>query len=97
MLKTRHNDRIHPPAAGDAIVMQEAEMNESIHRMTDPGSPPSDSAVADWMGKKAYAYWKQVTHLIEQSYPNIFTPEWLFGGKKHGWSLRYKRANPSVR
>jgi len=72
--------------------MQEVEMNESINRMTEPGSPPSDSAVADWMGKKAYAYWKQVTHLIEQSYSNVFTPEWLFGGKKHGWSLRYKKS-----
>ena len=25
-------------------------------------------------------------------YPDVFTPEWLFGGKKHGWSLRYKKS-----
>ncbi len=30
-------------------------------------------------------------HLIEERYPGIFVPEWLFGGKKHGWSLRYKK------
>lgn len=29
--------------------------------------------------------------MIAQNYPDIFTPEWLFGGKKHGWSLRYKK------
>jgi len=32
-----------------------------------------------------------VTHLIEQTYPNIFVLEWLYSGKKHGWSLRYKK------
>jgi hypothetical protein len=21
----------------------------------------------------------------------VFSPEWLFGGKKHGWTLRYKK------
>ena len=30
--------------------------------------------------------------LIEQRYPDVFEPEWLFGGKKHGWSLRYKKS-----
>jgi hypothetical protein len=72
--------------------MHEGEMNESTGRMTEPGNPPSDSAIADWVGKKAYKYWKHVTQLIEQNYPNVFNPEWLFGGKKHGWSLRYKKS-----
>jgi len=44
------------------------------------------------MGKDACTYWKKVTQLIEKFYPNVFTPEWLFGGKKHGWSLRYKKS-----
>ena len=66
-------------------------MYESGSRMTEPGTPPSESAIADWIGKEAHEYWKHVTHLIEQIYPNVFTPEWLFGGKKHGWSLRYKK------
>jgi len=59
--------------------------------MTQPGNPPSDSEIADWVGNEAYECWKQVEHLIERGYPNIFAPEWFFGGKKHGWSLRYKR------
>jgi len=30
--------------------------------------------------------------MIDGLYPGIFTPEWLNGGKKHGWSLRYKKS-----
>ena len=67
-------------------------MNESSNRIIKPDNPPSDSEVAKWMGKDAYTYWKKVTQLIEKFYPNVFTPEWLFGGKKHGWSLRYKKS-----
>jgi hypothetical protein len=67
-------------------------MNESSNRIIKPDNPPSDSEVAKWMGKDACTYWKKVTQLIEKFYPNVFTPEWLFGGKKHGWSLRYKKS-----
>jgi hypothetical protein len=28
---------------------------------------------------------------IDASYPGVFAPEWLYAGKKRGWSLRYKR------
>jgi hypothetical protein len=66
-------------------------MNESTTRMADPGVPPTESAVADWVGENAYKYWKLIAQLIEQSYPGVFAPEWLFGGKKHGWSQRYKK------
>jgi len=48
--------------------------------------------IAEWVGVEAYQYWKHVTHLIERNYPSIFTSEWLFGGKKHGWSLRHKKS-----
>ena len=67
-------------------------MNESSVRMTQPGDPPNDPEVADWIGHDAYQYWKRIEHLIEQEYPGVFAPEWLFGGKKHGWSLRYKKS-----
>ncbi len=66
-------------------------MTESA-RITRPGSPPSDSEVAAWIGENGFEYWKQVTGLIEGNYPDVFVPEWLFGGKKHGWSLRYKKS-----
>jgi hypothetical protein len=67
-------------------------MNEPSMRMTQRDNPPSDSEIGEWIGKSSYKYWKCVTQLIEQAYPNVFTPEWLFGGKKHGWSLRYKKS-----
>ena len=61
------------------------------NRMTCPGNPPSDSEVAAWIGPSAFEYWKQVAGLIDRNYPGLFVPDWLFGGKKHGWSLRYKK------
>jgi len=67
-------------------------MSETSIRMTDRHNPPGDSEVADWMGQEAYRYWKRIMEVIEQRYPDVFEPEWLFGGKKHGWSLRYKKS-----
>ena len=66
-------------------------MNESASCMTEAGNPPTDSAVAEWVGKEAYKYWELITQTIGRNYANVFTPEWLYGGKKHGWSLRYKK------
>jgi len=43
------------------------------------------------MVKKAFSFWTQISTWIAQSYPGVFTPEWLFGGK-HGWYLRYKKS-----
>jgi hypothetical protein len=76
----------------EVIIMQEAGMQETGSRMTEAGCAPGDSAIAEWMGKEAHRFWTLVTRLIEKSYPNVFVPEWLFGGKKHGWALRYKKS-----
>ncbi len=67
-------------------------MNESNRRITQRDNPPRDDKIARWIGKEAYTYWKQAACLIERSYPGVFVPEWLFGGEKHGWSLRYKKS-----
>lgn len=67
-------------------------MNEPGIRMTKRDNPPIDSEIEAWMGKEAFQYWKNVKKLIDQYYPNVFAPEWLFGGRKHGWSLRYKKS-----
>jgi len=76
----------------EGVRQEESMMSEPSRRMTQGDKPPSDSEIEKWIGKKAYGYWKRVRQLIEQFYPNVFTPEWLFGGKKHGWSLRYKKS-----
>ena len=61
-------------------------------RIIRPGNPPDDAEVAEWLGHEGYKYWKDLTLFIEYAYPDVFAPEWLFGGMKHGWSLRYKKS-----
>jgi hypothetical protein len=33
-----------------------------------------------------------LTDYIDSAYPGVFNGEWLFGGAKHGWSLRFKKS-----
>lgn len=66
--------------------------SESSRRMADPDRPPSDREIAELIGAERFRYWEQTTAFIERAYPDVFLPEWLFGGKKHGWSLRYKKS-----
>lgn len=54
------------------------------------GAPPDEATVMAWIGKRAYSYWRRMAERIEQRYPGVFVPEWLYAGTKHGWSLRYK-------
>ena len=61
------------------------------NRMIQPGCPPKDKEIVAWIGGQAFKYWKEITSLIDQKYPGVFIPEWLYGGKKHGWSIRYKK------
>lgn len=61
-------------------------------RMTQKDKPPSESEIREWIGSEACQYWQKMTKWIEQDYPGIFAPEWLYGGQKHGWSLRYKKS-----
>jgi hypothetical protein len=67
-------------------------MMDAALPMTDPARPPAPAGLAAHMGKDAHAFWKRLTQWIDQSYPGIFSPDWLFGGAKHGWSLRYKKS-----
>ena len=77
--------------AAHAYVIQKKEMTQ-FDRMIQSETPPNDSDVAAWIGENAFEYWKRVASLIDLNYPNVFVPEWLYGGKKHGWSLRYKKS-----
>jgi hypothetical protein len=67
-------------------------MKETSVRLTKPSEPPTLKQIESWIGRKAYGFWTNVSNMIAQNYPDVFTPEWLFGGKKHGWSLRYKKS-----
>ncbi|MDD2703664.1 MAG: DUF3788 domain-containing protein [Candidatus Omnitrophica bacterium] len=67
-------------------------MDEKSLRMVEPVGPPSITKVKTWMGAEAYGFFNHITKTIARRYPGIFIPEWLYGGKKHGWSLRYKKS-----
>ena len=67
-------------------------MDEINARMVNSDAPPDISEVKAWLGKRAGAFWDRLTKMIERKYPGVFAPEWLYGGRKHGWSLRYKKS-----
>ena len=60
--------------------------------MTQNDHPPNNSEIEKRIGINAYRFWNELTNFIEAQYPGIFQPEWLYGGKKQGWSLRYKKS-----
>ena len=60
-------------------------------RITDKSAAPDDAAIRDWIGAEAFGHWIELRSWIEEFYPGIFAPEWLYGGQKKGWSLRYKK------
>lgn len=60
-------------------------------RITDKSAPPDDGAVRKWVGPKAFGHWAELRNWIDESYPGVFAPDWLYGGKNRGWSLRYKK------
>ncbi|MEN6581347.1 MAG: DUF3788 domain-containing protein [Armatimonadota bacterium] len=60
--------------------------------MVDSSVQPDNSTLAVWLGEDGVGRWAGVVEFIEAEYPGVFVPDWIFGGKKHGWSLRYKKS-----
>lgn len=60
--------------------------------MLDRTGQPDADAVLNWIGPENYLRWTQILQFIETNYPGVFSPDWLFGGKKHGWALRFKKS-----
>lgn len=60
-------------------------------RMSYSSAPPDESELRDWIGRQAFGHWAQLQSWIDASYPGVFEPDWLYGGKKRGWSLRYTK------
>jgi hypothetical protein len=60
-------------------------------RITDKSAPPDQRTVRSWIGPEAFEHWAGLQRWIEVSYPGVFTPDWLYGGKNRGWSLRYRK------
>ncbi|HEY0947016.1 MAG TPA: DUF3788 domain-containing protein [Opitutaceae bacterium] len=69
-------------------------MSETSHaslRLTGD-RPPDRTTLARWIGAVNHRRWLELMQLIATRHPGVFTPEWLYGGARHGWSLRYKRS-----
>jgi hypothetical protein len=60
-------------------------------RIIDKSVNPDDNTIRDWIGPDSFKHWADLQGWIEEFYPGFFAPEWLYGGKKRGWSLRYKK------
>ena len=61
-------------------------------RMTDPDRKPETKSLSAWLGRVNHNRWTSLSQYIATTYPGVFVPEWLFGGKKHGWVLRFKKS-----
>jgi hypothetical protein len=67
-------------------------MREIRERMLDNSREPDGRSVAQWLGAREYRRWTRLTEFIESHYPGVFSPDWIFGGKKYGWGLRFKKS-----
>ncbi len=61
-------------------------------RMLDRAEQPDDRQVLDWIGPENGLRWNELTQFIQTRYPGVFETKWWFGGKKFGWSLRFKKS-----
>jgi hypothetical protein len=61
-------------------------------RMLDGSRQPDAESVAQWLGAQNCRRWTYLIEFIESNYPGVFKPDWLFGGKKYGWGLRFKKS-----
>ena len=60
-------------------------------RWIDRAGSPKPEELAAFVGKPAYRRWQSLVAGIEAGYPRVFTPDWIYGGAKYGWALRYKK------
>jgi hypothetical protein len=61
-------------------------------RSTDATRQPTPELVSDFIGQDNWRRWAALLDFIDRSYPGVFRGEWLYGGAKHGWSLRFKKS-----
>jgi hypothetical protein len=66
----------------------------SFERMLDKEHPPTGRDIADYLGRDAAEAWDDVTAFLTENYD--FTPETVFGGRKYGWGVRYRRSGKSL-
>ena len=67
-------------------------MTEPRQRMLDADKEPEARNVEQWLGTRNYKRWTRLLEFIDENYPGVFTPDWIFSGKKYGWCLRFKKS-----
>jgi hypothetical protein len=65
---------------------------EQHERLFDKSQEPTEESVAAFIGAEASVRWAELLDFIASTYPGVFNSEWLYGGAKHGWSLRFKKS-----
>lgn len=77
---------------GTAAAVADSETVPAIgDRITDKSAAPDGAVIRSWIGPEAFEYWVAHRTWIDKFYPGVFVPDWIYGGKKRGWSLRYKK------
>jgi hypothetical protein len=66
----------------------------SFERMLDKENTPMARDIADYLGEDATEAWDDLTAFLAENYN--FTPETVFGGRKYGWAIRYRRGGRSL-
>ena len=68
-------------------------MENNNERMLYKTIMPGEKYIAKWIGSVYYKRWKKITKFISDNYNGIFPEnDWIYGGKKHGWGLRFKKS-----
>ena len=83
--------RLHRKSPAGSTVADEAAHPPIGSRITGKSASPDDGAIRQWIGPEAFKRWTRLRTWIDASYPGVFEPDWLYGGKNRGWSLRYKK------
>jgi hypothetical protein len=71
--------------------LKETQMSQR-ERLTDKSSEPTPQVVWAFIGRENAERWGRLLDIIDAKYPGVFRGEWLYGGAKHGWSLRFKKS-----
>jgi hypothetical protein len=66
----------------------------SFERMLDKEHTPTEKDITDYLGQDAAEAWNDIVAFLGDNYN--FTPETVFGGKKYGWAVRYRRSGKSL-
>jgi hypothetical protein len=65
----------------------------SYERMLDKDSEPTQRDISKWMGKGA-SLWSDLRAYLLSHYDHV--PQVDFGGKKYGWSIRYRKGGKTL-